>query len=69
MSAAQLTHAELAALPATIDLLTAGAALGIGRSTAYVLARRGDFPVPVIKVGVQFRVPTASLRAVLGVTA
>lgn len=62
-----MTHAELADLPATVDLVTAGAALGIGRSTAYGLARRGEFPVPVLTIGAQHRVPTAALRAALGV--
>jgi Helix-turn-helix domain len=40
--------------------------LRIGRSKAYELARSGDFPCPVIRVGETYRVPTAGLRKVLG---
>lgn len=39
-----LTLAELLALPAVTDLVTAGKALGIGRSVSYELARAGRFP-------------------------
>ena len=63
------TADQVAALPAVIPLWpTAGEILGIGRSLAYDLARRGEFPVPVLRVGTQFRVPTAALRELLGVT-
>ena len=37
-----LSPEEVLALPAAVDLATAGRALGIGRSTAFDLARRGD---------------------------
>ena len=39
-----LTLAEVAALPAVTDLVTAGRALGLGRTRAYELARAGQFP-------------------------
>lgn len=64
------TADQVATLPAVIPLWpTAGEVLGIGRSLAYELARRGEFPVPVLRVGTQYRVPTAALRELLGVTA
>jgi hypothetical protein len=61
-----LTLAEVAALPAVTDLVTAGRALGIGRTRAYELARAGRFPCPVIRAGSTWRVPVAGLLALLG---
>lgn len=65
-----LTRAELDALPLVVPLWpTAARAFGVGRSTAYSLAARGEFPVPVLRVGNQFRVSTAALRECLGASA
>jgi hypothetical protein len=61
-----LTLAEIAGLPAVTDLVTAGRALGLGRSKAYELARAGQFPCPVIRSGRIWLVPVAGLLAVLG---
>lgn len=61
-----LTRDEIAALPAVTDLVTAGRALGLGRSKAYELARAGQFPCPVIRAGKAWLVPTAGLLALLG---
>jgi predicted DNA-binding transcriptional regulator AlpA len=64
---AGMTRAELLALPVAIDLTTAACALGLGRSTAYDLARRRKFPCRVLQVGSSYRVPTADLLRVLGI--
>jgi hypothetical protein len=61
-----LTLAELGALPAVTDLVTAGRALGLGRTKAYELARAGRFPCPLIRAGKTWIVPTAGLLTVLG---
>ena len=61
-----LSLAEVAALPAVTDLVTAGRALGLGRTKAYELARAGQFPCPVIRAGRTWLVPTAGLHALLG---
>lgn len=61
-----MTRDELLALPAVTDLTTAARALDIGRTRAFELARRGEFPVPVLRVGVTYRVPTAPLLELLG---
>jgi hypothetical protein len=61
-----LTLAEIAGLPAVTDLVTAGRALGLGRTKAYELARAGQFPCPVIRAGKSWVVPTAGLLALLG---
>lgn len=60
------TVPEITALGATTDVVTAGRILGISRNTAYAHARRGTFPVPVIKIGSRYRVPVAAILAVLG---
>lgn len=61
-----LSLAELGDLPAVLDLVTAGKALGLGRTKAYELARAGQFPCPVIRAGKTYLVPAAGLLAVLG---
>jgi hypothetical protein len=60
-----LTLAELGDLPAVTDLVTAGRALGLGRTKAYELARAGQFPCPVLRAGTTWLVPTAGLLTVL----
>ncbi|MGC5249612.1 helix-turn-helix transcriptional regulator [Gordonia sp. DT219] len=59
------TRAQLDALGVATDLQTAAEALGISRATAYELARESQFPVPVIRFGSRYSVPTAGLREVL----
>ncbi|MGH3305249.1 MAG: hypothetical protein ACRDOK_27010 [Streptosporangiaceae bacterium] len=61
-----LALAEVAGLPAVTDLVTAGQALGLGRTKAYELARAGQFPCPVIRAGKTWLVPTTGLLALLG---
>jgi hypothetical protein len=61
-----MTLAEIAQLPAVVDVVTAARALGVGRTTAYALARAGDFPCPVVRVGGTYKVPTAGLLRLLG---
>jgi hypothetical protein len=63
-----LTAAEIRSLPATIDLVTAGRVFGIGRTKAYQLARTGEFPCRVLRIGSSYRVATADLISALGLT-
>ncbi|GID26995.1 helix-turn-helix domain-containing protein [Paractinoplanes brasiliensis] len=51
----------------TTDIETAGSILGIGRSKAYALAKSGEFPVRVVRVGRSYIVPVAALLELLGV--
>lgn len=51
----------------TVDLMTAASALGMGRTKAYELARGGEFPCRLIRIGDTYRVPTAALLELLGV--
>lgn len=60
-----VTIARLRAAP-TVDLMTAARALGLGRTKAYDLARRQQFPCRVIRIGDTYRVPTAGLLKLLG---
>ena len=61
-----LTRDELDRLPPVVDLAMAARALGIGRTKAYELARTGEFPCRVLRLGNTYRVPTAFLRELLG---
>ena len=72
-----LTIEDIRNLPTTIDVVTAGKALGIGRTKAYELAKRGEFPCRVIPLSEPdtpgqrrvYRVPTAELLRLLGINA
>lgn len=56
---------EVLALPAVTDLVTAGEILGVGRTAAHEMARAGTFPVPVLRLGARYRVPSAALLRLL----
>ncbi|MFE7803984.1 hypothetical protein ACFU51_04820 [Streptomyces sp. NPDC057430] len=60
-----LTRAELLALPVTVDVETAGRAFGLGRTTAYALAKANAFPCELVRAGRAYRVITADLLRVL----
>lgn len=62
-----MTADELRKLPAAVDLPTAARALNLGRTGAYSMAKRGDFPVPLLRMGSQYRARRADLLALLGV--
>ncbi|WP_433344183.1 helix-turn-helix domain-containing protein [Micromonospora sp. CA-111912] len=56
-------YATLLSRP-TMSVTEAGLILGINRGGAYEAAKRGD--IPTIRIGVRLIVPTAKLRAMLG---
>ncbi|MEU9111184.1 hypothetical protein AB0D04_05110 [Streptomyces sp. NPDC048483] len=60
---------EILALPAAVDLETANRALGLGRSKGYELAKRGQYPCRLLRLGNAYRVVTAELQALLGLAA
>ena len=62
-----MTFEELSALPVIVSVAVAARALGIGRNKAYELIHAGEFPVKILALGDSMKVPTANLRAVLGV--
>ena len=49
----------------TEDIPYACKVLGISKNHGYELIKRGEFPVPVIKLGRRFVVSSASLRVLL----
>ncbi|WP_246101901.1 helix-turn-helix domain-containing protein [Methylobacterium terricola] len=49
----------------TVDVALAARVLGIGKNAAYRAREAGD--IPSIKVGGQYRVPSAKLREMLGI--
>lgn len=57
---------ELNALGVSTDIITAGRALGISRTSAYAAVHNGTFPIRVVKIGGRYVVPTAELRELLG---
>jgi hypothetical protein len=61
-----LSAIELQALPTAVDIVTAGRAFGLGRTKAHELARAGQFPVPVLRLGNSYRVTRAALLRALG---
>lgn len=63
---AGLSLAEVGRLPAVVNLVTAGQALGLGRTKTYELARTGEFPCRIIRAGKTYLVPTAELLVLLG---
>lgn len=66
-TAVQMTAEELRRLPTVIDVPTAAAILGIGRTAAYELIRTNRWPTPVLRVGKLIRVPTAPMLKLVGV--
>jgi predicted DNA-binding transcriptional regulator AlpA len=67
MAVKGFSREEILALDAAVDIPTAGRCFKMGKSTAYDLARRGQFPVPVLPLGKSFRVTRASILAYLGI--
>lgn len=53
----------------TISLEEASRLFGVSRAMAYELARNGQFPAPVLRMGTRYRVPTAPALAMLGLDA
>ncbi|MFP8904812.1 helix-turn-helix domain-containing protein [Streptomyces atacamensis] len=62
-----MTADDVLALPAAVDIPTAGRALNLGRTLAYDLAKRGEFPCKVLRIGNAYRVRRADLLDLLGI--
>lgn len=67
MTQQTLSAGDLRRWPPTVDVEAGGRAFGLGRSTAYALARSGQFPCKVIRAGRSYRVITADLLRVLDI--
>ncbi|MFB4285900.1 helix-turn-helix transcriptional regulator [Nonomuraea sp. MTCD27] len=49
-----------------LSLMEAARLLGMGRTTAYRLAKTGTFPCPVLRIGGRYAVPRHGLGMLLG---
>lgn len=59
---------EVIALGVRTDIPTAGEIIaGLCRDEAYRMAQRGEFPVPVVKVGHRYVVPVTPILRLLGI--
>ncbi|WP_409480557.1 helix-turn-helix domain-containing protein [Micrococcus luteus] len=56
-----MTATKTAPEPATLSVPEAGRLLGIGKSLAYDLARRDEFPVRILRLGQRMRVSRVEL--------
>lgn len=52
---------------ATMSLAEWAALMGVGYTKAHELAQSGQLPVPVIRVGRQYRIPSAPVYRMLGI--
>ena len=56
---------DLRNLTPTLDIPTAAKLLGFSRTKAYQMAKEGDFPCRVLRIGHSYRVPTLGLLRLL----
>lgn len=62
-----MTHAEALALAVMVGLNDANRALGLSRTIGYTLARQGEYPIRVLRLGNQYRVARSDLLRFLGI--
>jgi hypothetical protein len=58
---------ELLQLPVMVDLETSNRAFLLGRTKGFILAKRGEYPCQVTRVGRTYRVSRASLLRALDI--
>ncbi|WP_037200532.1 hypothetical protein [Rhodococcus aetherivorans] len=61
------TESDVRGLGVRTDFRTACSVLGIGEVKGYEMARQGEFPVKVLRLGRKYVVPVAGLLAALGI--
>jgi len=67
MTSRTWTPAEIRALGVRTDLETAASVWGIGRTKAFELARQGEFPSPVLRIGGRYVVLVTPMLRALGI--
>ncbi|WJK33122.1 helix-turn-helix domain-containing protein [Solwaraspora sp. WMMA2065] len=55
------TADRIRALGPVTDITTAARIFGLSRAAAYELAKRGQFPVAVLRFGSRYRIPVAAI--------
>lgn len=68
VESAKMTVERAQNLPPVVDVPTAAAILGIGRTAAYELIRSGQWPTPILRLGRLIRVPSAPLLELVRVS-
>ena len=63
----RMTVAQARAVPPVVDVPTAAAMMGIGRTAAYELIRLGRWPTPVLRLGKLIRIPSAPILELIQV--
>ncbi len=63
----QMTVEKAQKIPPVVDVPTAAAILGIGRTAAYELIRLGKWPTPVLRLGKLIRIPSGPLLELIQV--
>ncbi len=63
----KMTVEKAQSVPPVVDVPTAAAMLGIGRTAAYELIRVGKWPTPVLRLGKLIRIPSAPLLELIQV--
>jgi hypothetical protein len=59
---------EVLDLPVAISLEDANRALGLGRSNGYAMARSGEYPLPLLRLGRKYRCKRSDLLSLLNIT-
>ncbi len=60
-ASARMTVEFAQKMPPVVDVPTAAAILGIGRTAAYELIKSGDWPTPILRLGKLIRIPSGPL--------
>jgi excisionase family DNA binding protein len=68
VTARGMSFREVLALPVAITLDDANRALGVGRSNGYAMAKTGEYPIPVLRLGRAYRCKRSDLLAYLGIS-
>ncbi|MGB8381793.1 MAG: DNA-binding protein [Dermatophilaceae bacterium] len=63
----RMTVAQAQQVPPVVDVPTAAAMLGIGRTAAYELIRLHRWPTPVLRLGKLIRIPSAPILELIQV--
>jgi len=63
----KMTVEKAQQVPPVVDVPTAAAMLGIGRTAAYELNRLGKWPTPVLRLGKLIRIPSGPLLELIQV--
>lgn len=62
-----MSEAEVLDLPVSIPLEVSNQAIGLGRTVGYALAKRGEYPIPVLRLANAYRCRRSDLLAFLGI--